>query len=327
MPITEEFHKLAHAKHRKRVAEAKAIVDHKSPILHVGNFSRFSKLKDDVMTFVERNKANAELLVRMNEIFRTRGVTDSFRVKETALAATNLPIRLKELHKIEMENMKMGKRILCTTKELDTWQDAAKLRKSKTAKSHHGKFLVPYGILKKYSQLKLPQDHKELKVVLRPKVWFDLEVKNIRPLGRIVLQLYTEAAPGVVLEFIKLCSSGVDNQRLSFVRLFPSLWLEGNLRLPDKTLISRPLEYDKRAMDHGKYAGILSFSLDHLKYHKRGLFYFSISFKPLVVLNGRRIGFGRVVEGLKAMKSIDVYGTKNGKLTKEIVVSQCGIVK
>ncbi|XP_005179855.2 uncharacterized protein LOC101899344 [Musca domestica] len=320
MLITEEFHKIALEKHRRRLREAKAIVDHKPPILHVGNFSRFSKLKDDVMTFVERNKTNAELLVHLNEIFRTRGATDSFRTTETALAASNLPIRLRELHKIEMENMEMGKRILCTQGELDTWQDPTKLRKPK--KRRPAKFLVPHGILKKYSQLKLPEDHKKLKLVLRPMVWLELEVKNIRPLGRIAVQLYTEAAPGVVLEFIKLCREE-KNQKLEFVRLFPSLWLEGTLRLSDKSLVSKPLEYDKRALDHGKYAGILSLSLDHLKYHKKGLFYFAISFKPLGVLNGKRVGFGRVVEGLKSLKSIEVYGTKNGKLTKEIVVSKC----
>ncbi|XP_073839316.1 uncharacterized protein [Musca autumnalis] len=325
MLVTEEFHKIALAKHRQRIKEAKALIDHKPPVLHVGNFSRFSKMKGDVTTFVERNKANAELLVHLNEIFRTRGVTDAFRTTETALAASNLPVRLREKHKIEMENMEMGKRILCTQGELDTWQNESKLRKSNERKP--AKFVVPHGILKKYSQLKLPQDHEKLKVFLRPKVWFELEVKNIRPLGRIVVQLYTEAAPGVVLEFIKLCSSAEHKQRLSFVRLFPSLWLEGNLKLADRTLIAKSLEYDKRAMDHGKFAGVLSFSLAHLKHHKKGLFYFAISFKPLGVLNGRRIGFGRVVEGLKALNSIEVYGSKNGKLTKEIVVSKCGVVK
>uniref|UniRef100_A0A1I8NXG0 PPIase cyclophilin-type domain-containing protein n=1 Tax=Stomoxys calcitrans TaxID=35570 RepID=A0A1I8NXG0_STOCA len=237
------------------------IIDTKAPLLHAGNFSGFSKMKDDIQTFRERHKTNAQLLVRMNEIFRLKGVTDCFRTKETAATPSSIPRRIKEMEKIESTNMIL------------------------------------------------------------------VSIKEVCPVGRLVIHLHTEAAPAVVLELMRLCGNHHNNS-LSFVKIFPSLWLEAQLQLGDKTMLCRTLEYDKRALDHGNYAGVLSFSLDHLNLleeDKETSLMFAISFRPLGLLNGRRVGFGHVIEGLDILNFIQAYGTKNGKPTKEFVVSKCGV--
>ncbi|XP_059216680.1 uncharacterized protein LOC106095074 [Stomoxys calcitrans] len=328
MLTAKELQRHAHAQHRKRVQEAKTIIDTKAPLLHAGNFSGFSKMKDDIQTFRERHKTNAQLLVRMNEIFRLKGVTDCFRTKETAATPSSIPRRIKEMEKIESTNMILGKRILCVKPELDTWQKIKKPLKARQEKpNHQPKFLIPWDILKKYSSLNVSKYGPRLDILMRPKIWLEVSIKEVCPVGRLVIHLHTEAAPAVVLELMRLCGNHHNNS-LSFVKIFPSLWLEAQLQLGDKTMLCRTLEYDKRALDHGNYAGVLSFSLDHLNLleeDKETSLMFAISFRPLGLLNGRRVGFGHVIEGLDILNFIQAYGTKNGKPTKEFVVSKCGV--
>ncbi|XP_075163781.1 uncharacterized protein LOC142236434 [Haematobia irritans] len=322
MTNTENLRKHALEQHHKRIKEAKAIVDTKPPIVHIGMFSQFSKLKSDVHTLIERNRANAELLVRMNEIFRIPGTTDCFRTKETDAAPSSIPKRIKELEKIEAANMILGKRILCVTTELDTWQT-----KRETKRKIRKLKISSLNLLQKYSSLNLEKfSKKHLGLFLRPHIWFDLVVKDIRPLGRIIVELSTEAAPFVILEFMRLCHHH-QSEKIKFFRIYPSLWIEGHLNIGATSIIHKNLEYDKRAIDHGKYSGVLSFSLDNIKSQTIDFLPFAISFRPLRVLNGNRVGFGRIIRGLKEFDCIQLYGTKTGTTSRDIYVKDCGVVE
>uniref|UniRef100_W8C0K2 Peptidyl-prolyl cis-trans isomerase A n=1 Tax=Ceratitis capitata TaxID=7213 RepID=W8C0K2_CERCA len=186
---------------------------------------------------------------------------------------------------------------------------------------------IPLHVLKRYQDITVTNDESMLRRLLRPRVFFDLEVKGIRPLGRIVIQLFTEACPEVVLEFVRMCTTE-KGERMSFTRLFPPMWLEGELALTDnKTLTAHNIEHDTNVLDHGCGAGVLSFPSRYVRGSKRRFLSFSISFKPLKVLNGKRIAFGRVKRGFWILDAVQDYGTNSGKPQREIIVTGCGICK
>lgn len=186
---------------------------------------------------------------------------------------------------------------------------------------------IPSHVLKRYQDITVSTDEGMLRRLLRPRVFFDLEVKGIRPLGRIVIQLFTEACPEVVLEFVRMCTTE-NGERMSFTRLFPPMWLEGELALTDnKTLTAHNIEHDTSVLDHGSGAGVLSFPSRYVRGSKRRFLSFSISFKPLKVLNGKRIAFGRVRRGLWILDAVQDYGTNSGKPQRDIIVTSCGMCK
>ncbi|XP_050325884.1 uncharacterized protein LOC126756685 [Bactrocera neohumeralis] len=186
---------------------------------------------------------------------------------------------------------------------------------------------IPLHVLKRYQDITVSTDEGMLRRLLRPRIFFDLEVKGIRPLGRIVIQLFTEACPEVVLEFVRMCTTE-NGERMSFTRLFPPMWLEGELALTDnKTLTAHSIEHDTTVLDHGSGAGVLSFPSRYVRGSKRRFLSFSISFKPLKVLNGKRIAFGRVRRGLWILDAVQDYGTNSGKPQRDIIVTSCGMCK
>ncbi|XP_023301112.2 uncharacterized protein LOC111683290 [Lucilia cuprina] len=324
MKATEFDIKNAYLHHRFRVKCAKAIIDHHPPLLHTGNFSRFSKMKEDVYTLLNRNKQNAQLLIALNKVVRTKGEIDTFRTADNSFEANycKLPQKYRQLQQLDLENVRIGKKIACAKPELDTWLNDK--FKRKVVKQKPPPFQYPSLVMSKYSNIQIPQDPVKLEKFLRPKIWFNLEVKDVRPLGCITMELYTEAAPQVVMEFIRLFHAK-QKERINFVRLFPRLWLEAEIPLDDRTLIKKNIEYDKRSVDHGQYAGVLSFNVKTIRNCPKPVLNFTLSFKPLRVCNGHRVGFGRVCSGFKVLNCIQDFGTKNGKPSKEIIVSNCGL--
>ncbi|KAM7356728.1 peptidyl-prolyl cis-trans isomerase-like [Cochliomyia hominivorax] len=324
MKLTDFDIKNAYLHHRFRVKCAKAIVDHRPPTLHVVNYCRFTKMKEDIFTLKSRIKENARLLVALNKVVRTKGEINTFRTAKNSYTPnySKLSQKCLLLDKWDFENVRIGKKIMCVKPDLDTWLNDRFKRNIKKKKSTSFKY--PFSILKKYSKIEIPQNPLKLKQFLRPKIWFNLELKNIRPLGQIIMELYTEAAPQVVMEFVRLCFAK-EKERINFVRLFPQLWLEGEISLDDKTLIRENIEYDKRSLDHGQHVSVLSFNIRNVKCGKKCILNFTLSFKPLKVCNGRRVGFGYVCRGLKVLNSIECFGTKNGKPSKDIIVSDCGL--
>uniref|UniRef100_A0A1A9WDY6 PPIase cyclophilin-type domain-containing protein n=1 Tax=Glossina brevipalpis TaxID=37001 RepID=A0A1A9WDY6_9MUSC len=306
--------------HRERVCRAKAIVDNQPPIIHAGNFVRFTKLKEDVETYFGQYKRNVRLLVNLNGTLRTKGVVDSFRTVPPVVF-TDLRAKIRKLNELELNNIAFGARIMCMKGDLNTRNPRDFKQKPK---QRLPEFILPHELLCKYENLEIPKDDADLRKLFRPKIWFHMDVKGYRPLGIVVIQLYTEAAPQVVLELVRLCIKK-DVDRFRFVRLFSGLWVDIDLTLDDKTLINKNIEYDMRAVDHGIHPGVFHFSVENETAHRKGVFSFSISFKRLRVLNGRRVGFGHVVRGSKTLNCVQDYSTKNGKPTKEVVITNCGI--
>uniref|UniRef100_A0A0A1WDF9 Peptidyl-prolyl cis-trans isomerase cypE n=1 Tax=Zeugodacus cucurbitae TaxID=28588 RepID=A0A0A1WDF9_ZEUCU len=178
--------------------------------------------------------------------------------------------------------------------------------------------------LSKYPILNLPETGIQLQRLLRPVIFMDLELKALRPVGRVLIQLYTEASPQVVLEFIRLARNNSADS-LFITRVFPSLWLEGELKLPPESHTHRKHEFDTRSLNHTNHGGIISYSRENISGIESDRLSFAISFRPLPAANSKRIAFGRIVGGLKYLYELQDYGTKNGKPTRKICISKCGL--
>ncbi|XP_036216524.1 peptidyl-prolyl cis-trans isomerase A-like 4C [Bactrocera oleae] len=178
--------------------------------------------------------------------------------------------------------------------------------------------------LSKYPILNLPETGIQLQRLLRPVIYMDLELKALRPVGRVLIQLYTEASPQVVLEFMRLARNNSADS-LFITRVFPSLWLEGELRLPPDSHTHRKHEFDTRSLNHTNHGGIVSYSRENISGIESDRLSFAISFRPLPAANSKRIAFGRIVGGLKYLYELQDYGTKSGKPTRKIFISKCGL--
>ena len=197
----------------------------------------------------------------------------------------------------------------------------------KPKKSNEDAFEVPWNILDKYrNAVDIPRDKVQLKQLLRPKIFFDMELKNIRPLGRFVMQLFTEACPEVVMQFVRNCHQH-SNQNMKIKYIFPDLWMSALMKLDRTDDTARPIEYDMRALHHESAEGIMSFSKKYLNGFSRDQISFSISFRPLKVMDNRRVAFGKLIAGLQRFQVMQSYANRKGRLTNKIVVTKIGFIR
>ncbi|XP_017007987.2 uncharacterized protein [Drosophila takahashii] len=310
--------------HRERVKEAISSVDAEAPNFQAARITGVNNLRDEAQVFMKRTKANIQLLVEISRTMRTHGAINPFRY-EVVHAVSSIPLALLSLEQLERDNSEFGRRIMEVKSEVDSGLSDKRLLEGRNAPAAAPLELPPQAMAKYEAfNIPLPESDAELRRLFRPRIYFDIYLKDARPLGRIVIQLYTEAAPLVVLQLIKSCMC---NQHTKFVvkRLFPNLWLETDLMLAADSLLHKPLEYDAKVIDHGASSYVLSFSKAYVKGFTEHLS-FAISFKPLTVVNGSRVGFGRIVKGSKICECIQSYGTKNGKLSRGLLFTSCGLL-
>ncbi|XP_017027884.1 uncharacterized protein [Drosophila kikkawai] len=310
--------------HRERVKGAVSMVDAEPPGFQAARITGVNNLRDEASVFMQRTRANIQLLVEISRTMRTHGAINPFRY-EAVHGVSSIPAALLQLEQLERINRDFGRRIMEVTSEVDSGLSYKRTREGRNAKPLPP-LELPAQAMAKYEafSIPLPKSDEELRRLFRPKIYFDFYLKDARPLGRIVVQLYTEAAPLVVLQLVKSCMC---NQHSKFMvtRLFPNLWLETDLPLAPDSLLRQPLEYDAKVIDHGASSYVLSFSKAHVKGFAQHLS-FAISFKPLAVVNGSRVGFGRILKGGKICDCIQSYGTKNGKLSRGLHFTECGLL-
>ncbi|XP_067648005.1 uncharacterized protein [Eurosta solidaginis] len=324
MRLAEKKRRKIAEEYKQMLLSVKPRVDDSPPKLNVREVLRAPNLRDDCNAFERIRRMNNELLRSVNMISRIGGKLDTFRDgKGGHSPRSRIPLMVVRNRSIEKENTKMGNMLKAIGPTLDTHLSPHLLRQ---VRKNSFEFVVPAQILAKYREIQMPP-YSQLRQLLRPVIYFDLYVKGLRPAGRITIQLYTEACPQVVLAFVRICRNK-DRNKILINRLFPGLWLDCCLQLPEEEkLIPKRTEYDMRALDHNR-PGTLAFSLDSQDDAlNQNSLKFQISLKPLRVLNGRRIAFGVVSSGTKVLDSMQVFGMKkSGKLTKEIILSDLGLL-
>lgn len=306
---------------RHRIINVEKIIDYSPPFYNILNRTRVTTLRSDARQYGIRLKHDLDLLLALMVIMRTHGDVMPFTI-DKVYTSTSLPVALRRLNEIELANLDIGKRFLSVVTDIDTGRD--KLEPPKVDYKTKQLKISP-AILARYRDynIRIPKTNRERWLLFRPRIYFEIYLKDARPLGRIVAQLYTEAAPAVVLDIVKNCLAQ-KHRRFEIRRLFPNLWIDVRMPVKPKSFLCDPsMEYDAKVIDHGKSNCVLSFSKDYLKGCGSSLT-FSISYRPLSVCNGNRIGFGRIISGAKIFDCLQSYGTKNGKLSRGIMFTQCG---
>ncbi|KRF85750.1 uncharacterized protein [Drosophila virilis] len=317
-------HREAWLEHRHRVLNVVSELDTKPPGFQAARLTGVMGLRQNAESYNARTKTNIQMLVEISKTMRTHGVINPFR-HERLYTTSSLPMTLKIMTRIDQENQDIAKRIMDVVSEIDTGLPAKDKRPKKSNRLLQP-FVMPEKSLEKYKgyNINMPKTDLECWHLLRPQIYLDIYLKGSRPLGRIVVQLYTEAAPVVVLQLVRACMCNRHNS-LIIRRLFPNLWLDVELWDNGNGDLNQPMEYDAKIIDHGASSYVLSFSKEHLQGF-RTYMSFSISFKPLGVVNGSRVGFGKVVKGTKILDCLQSYGTKNGKLSRSIIFTACGVL-
>ncbi|KRG04801.1 uncharacterized protein Dmoj_GI25810 [Drosophila mojavensis] len=318
-------HMAAWREHRERVLGMTSELDTRPPGFQAIRVTGVITLRQIAMQFMERTRKNIQMLVELSKTMRTHGDIMPFRY-DRVYTMSSLPYTLKQLDRLDVENRDIGKRIKDVVSGLDTGIEKKNSLVKRKHKARIPPFHMPQTGLAKYKgyNITMPKTDKERWNLLRPTIYLDIFLKGSRPLGRIVVQLYTEAAPVVVLQMVRACICNM-HQKIVIKRLFPNLWMDVDLLEHGNSDLNQSLEYDGKIIDHGASAYVLSFSKEYLQGFPKNVS-FSMSFKPLSVANGSRIGFGQIIQGSKILDSLQCYGTKNGKLNRSIVFTSCGLL-
>ncbi|XP_055905977.1 uncharacterized protein LOC129941377 [Eupeodes corollae] len=300
--------------HLCKVRNARCEVDSRPPNIRAEIFFRPTRIRHDNDCSKRIISENVVLLEKMNQIQRIEGEVKCYN-KNSGIRKTNIAEKKKLLQKIDEENFNLGRKLFCMKATFNTRPPAMK----HVPRTPHDQIEYRKELYKQYEDVMPVRDINRVPLLLWPKIYIDLEIKGYRCLDRIVMVLCTEAAPNVVLHLVRMCKEG--KSLFKFNRIFPNLWTEGEIETPEGLEIGTTQKINPH-IDHSQ-----SGTLNLLERGAKGCFEFSLSFKPLKVLNGKSVAFGKVMEGLKVLDCLQDYGTKNGKPKKEILVKNCGLVK
>ncbi|XP_020816435.1 uncharacterized protein LOC110190365 [Drosophila serrata] len=303
---------------RGRLKNIKSTVDSR-PTREIPFFN-CSKLENELSNKQILFRNNLELLAKMNEINRVKSTVDCFNRKFPALQPNRHKIRVLT-ERLNQENRQLGCRLSKVKSKVESLNPlVAPLRplEQKASIETVSEF-IPYMPSPRLGK-------RSAQILLRPIVYFDLAVlENNQFLGRMLLQLYTEISPEVVLEFVRMATHN-DIQSHRFVRIFSDLWMEGELLPENRDTLSEHHSSKRSFLDPGKLTGLLSYPWDYRRNFPQGLLSYTISFKPLSVDPLPRVIFGQVRSGLRVLQSCPQFGTKNGKTKKTVIVSRCGLL-
>lgn len=303
---------------KHRIDEMKPEVKTQPTKINLVRLNRVELLRQNALEYLKRTKLNIDLVTELSKYKRTHGAINTYR-NEPLIPMSGLPLARVRLDDIDERNRELCRHIETINAEYDA--------RKNNVKRHY--FTKPFSMneepLKRYKncKIKMPQTNEEHWKLFRPHVYFDIELKGVKPLGRIIIELYTEAAPYVVLEIMHACRSH-KYQKILIKRAFPNLWMDIEMPLEMNSLLENIVEYDSSIINHSS-SYVLSFSKANIKGFRDKLL-FSISFNPLNVADGTRIGFGKVITGGKLIDYLQSFGTKNGKLSRCILLTDCGIV-
>ncbi|KAH8332063.1 hypothetical protein KR067_011706 [Drosophila pandora] len=338
----------------ERLKRSVSLIDNRSPRIPSKQLAGFDALPRTARTFLDRTNQNVQMLLNLSRIKRSFGTIgmDSGPSIASRSAMSQMQRRVEE---VERENLQLGRRLLnIQQQQRMDWDRHVPSSTSQAAEygsrifsnqhcnmDRSAKPLLSLPdlskIIDKYVgwDLTMPSDSYELTRLLRPRISLHFGMIDGRPLGQVVVQLYTEAAPLVVLQFVRTCLDHRSHE-FSVRRIFPNLWMEGYLLMAakndpphpdDPPLLSNPMEFDSRVVSHAQHGFVLSCAKEYCVHGFPGAAVnFSISFKPLRVARGLRVGFGRVVRGDKVIEFMQTQGTKNGKIIKPLVITHCDVL-
>mmetsp|Transcript_33292 Transcript_33292/g.61030 ORF Transcript_33292/g.61030 Transcript_33292/m.61030 type:complete len:183 (+) Transcript_33292:76-624(+) len=169
--------------------------------------------------------------------------------------------------------------------------------------------------------------------VANPKVFFDISIGGT-PSGKIVMELRKDVAPKTAENFRALCTGekgqGKSGKPLAFKgskfhRVIPQFMCQGGdftrgngtggesiygMKFPDENFV---LKHDG--------PGVLSMA--NAGPNTNGSQFFLCTVKT-PWLDGKHVVFGKVVDGMDVVKSIEKVGSQGGATRQEVLIADCG---
>ncbi|XP_017652325.1 E3 ubiquitin-protein ligase TRIM31-like isoform X2 [Nannospalax galili] len=165
-----------------------------------------------------------------------------------------------------------------------------------------------------------------LSAMVNPTVFFDITVDG-EPLGRVSFELFADKVPKTAENFRALSTGekGFGYKGSSFHRIIPGFMCQGgdftrHNGTGGKSIYGEKFEDENFILKHTG-PGILSMA--NAGPNTNGSQFFICSAKT-EWLDGKHVVFGRVKEGMSVVEAMERFGSKNGKTSKKISISDCG---
>jgi cyclophilin family peptidyl-prolyl cis-trans isomerase len=160
-----------------------------------------------------------------------------------------------------------------------------------------------------------------------PRVFFDVQF-NGQHLGRIVFELFADTVPKTAENFRALCTGehGFGYKNCTFHRVIPNFMLQGGDFTNHNGTGGKSIYGNKFADENFVHKhttpGLLSMA--NAGPNTNGSQFF-VTTVVTPWLDGKHVVFGKVVEGMDVVKTIESKGSSSGKTSGTVTISDCGM--
>jgi len=166
-----------------------------------------------------------------------------------------------------------------------------------------------------------------------PKVFFDMTIGSA-PAGRVTMELYADTVPKTAENFRCLCTgekgTGKSGKPLhfkgsSFHRVISQFMCQGGDFTRGNGTGGESIYGDKFADENfvHKHTGAGVLSMANAGPNTNGSQFFLCTVAT-PWLDGKHVVFGKVIEGMEVVRSIEAVGSQSGQTSKAVVIADCG---
>jgi len=159
-----------------------------------------------------------------------------------------------------------------------------------------------------------------------PQVYFDIRIGN-KEVGRITMMIRSDVVPKTAENFRCLCTheKGFGYKGSTFHRIIPQFMCQGGdfthgTGTGGKSIYGNKFEDENFTLKHTS-TGILSMANSGPNTNGSQFF---LTTEKTSWLDNKHVVFGHVVSGMEVVKKMEMCGSKTGKPTEKIIISNCG---